>query len=464
MESVLLFEYYNYEEVKNKLALQSTLKEIWSSSKKQFIQLEDHELIEEELTEEQEEGRYQPYLKFDGDKAKANNYVGFIQNGEQVIEIYPKVFIKHLKDPEKTEKAEKELMLRHIFYWFDGCRKWKFPFSEASLDTNAIEKFPELIIKLIANQFYSAITEQPLSMYQQVEEAITSPRGSINFKRYINSSIATGNFQKIECDYEQFLFDNKVNRAIKYCARLLLSQTRLPENITVLQEIIFVLDEVEDLPCTSPEIAKVQINPFFENYVKVLDSCKLILDQKLYSTGEYDLSQWCLLFPMEYIFEEFLYGFIQSNFSNEWDVSPQASEKYLAKNEKEGDVFRMKHDILLESKSGRKIIIDAKYKVRPPDFKMKDKKGIDQSDLYQMTSYALRRGCTEVLLIYPNVTDKQLFEKDVFWIESGFDKPKKNEKIKFKITAVEIPFWSLKDFSPDKLNKSIREVLQAHLV
>ena len=78
-----------------------------------------------------------------------------------------------------------------------------------------ISEFPELIINLIANQFLEAVSKQPLTMYQQLEEAMTIPKGSINFKRYISNSLIKGNYQKLECDYEPFLFDNKVNRIIK---------------------------------------------------------------------------------------------------------------------------------------------------------------------------------------------------------------------------------------------------------
>ena len=76
--------------------------------------------------------------------------LNFIQNGDEVIEIYPKVFREHFPFPTKNEKA---LMLRHIFYWFSYCRKWKFPFNQAALNTIDIDEFPELIINLIANQF-----------------------------------------------------------------------------------------------------------------------------------------------------------------------------------------------------------------------------------------------------------------------------------------------------------------------
>ncbi len=118
----------------------------------------------------------------------------------------------------------------------------------------------------------------------------------------------------------------------------------------------------------------------------------------------------------------------------------------------------MQHDIFLTSKSNRdrKIIIDTKYKVRDPNFKNDLKKGVAQSDLYQMVSYALKRGCTELILIYPNISEV-LKEPDTFKIISGFDG---RETIEIK--AVEVPFWSLTDFEglESRLFEEIEKVLE----
>ncbi|MFV0590441.1 MAG: McrC family protein [Draconibacterium sp.] len=325
----------------------------------------------------------------------------------------------------------------------------------ASLDTIDIDSFPELIINLIASQFLEAVSSQPLTMYQEIEESLITPRGSINFNRYINNSLTHGNFQKIECDYEPFLFDNKVNRVIKYCSRLLLNQAKFSENVRLLQEVIFILDDVEDMPCYDYEIENIPLNPFFENYKQILDSCKLILNQQLYSSNVYDLSQWCLLFPMEYIFEDFLAGFLEHNFSREWKVEYQKSNEYLSNNPR---VFNMQHDIFLTNRADKrlKIIIDTKYKIRPNNFKSDAKKGIAQSDLYQMVSYGFKRGCSDIILVYPNIAES-LNSTDNFEIISGFEG---HDKI--NISAIEIPFWSLNDYSgiETRLNATIENILK----
>jgi len=118
-------------------------------------------------------------------------------------------------------------------------------------------------------------------------------------------------------------------------------------------------------------------------------------------------------------------------------VGYQKSDKYLT----DENVFQMQHDIMLTNKKDpdKKIIIDTKYKLRDPASDDK-KRGVAQSDLYQMTSYAFRRGCNSVLLLYPNCSD-QLQKIDSFTISSPFA----NEAV-VRVLAADVPFWSMNSF------------------
>ncbi|HQV55694.1 MAG TPA: restriction endonuclease [Chitinophagaceae bacterium] len=346
-------------------------------------------------------------------------------------------------------------MLRHLFFWFDYCRKWKFPFTKSKLDSLDDLELPELIIYLMATKMLETVSTSPISLYQPVEESLMSPKGRINFSRYLSSGFINGNHHIIDCDHEPFIFDNSLNRVIKYVSRLLLDKTKYDESRNILQELIFILDDVEDKPCSYNELERIVLNPLFAEYYDIKDICKIVLQQLLYANQQYDLSQWSLLFPMEYIFEDFIAGFLDSKFSKNWKVEYQKSNMNLSSNP---EAFQMQHDIFLTSKkdSNKKIIIDTKYKLRDKDFKTDTKKGIAQSDLYQMVSYALRRGCNKVLLLYPNIAE-ELHQSDAFIIESGFE-----GKGAISIIAAEVPFWAINDFDSlsIKLENTLQEILK----
>ena len=366
----------------------------------------------------------QGFLSFDGNTARAKNYIGFIQGDGNHIEIYPKVF--------KNHDISKFAILKHIFYWLDYCRKWKFPFSSVNLTNLEDIELPELIINLIADQIYHVISAFPLSLYEDVEEGLLIPKGTIDFNRYITNSLSNGNFHMLECNYKPLLYDNTLNKVIKYVTRLLMSKAKYSETFNRLQKIIFVLDDVEDCFCTSDILQGVQLNSYFSEYNVVIDLCKMVLEGFVYNHAISSQSHWSLLLPMEYVFEDFIAGFLETHFSKEWTVRYQKSDMYLT----DQKVFQMQHDIFLISRENPKleIIIDTKYKLRG-DYKIDPKRGISQSDLYQMTSYAFRRGCSNILLLYPNESDICL-DYDRFTI-SNFGKSQK-----INVICSEVPFWS----------------------
>ncbi|SDL84466.1 McrC family protein [Pedobacter antarcticus] len=368
--------------------------------------------------------RKQRFLSFDGNSARARNFIGFIQGEMDYIEIYPKVF--------REAQMDKSEILRHLFFWFNYCRKWKFPFSNVNLASLPDMDLPELIISLIANQIHQVVSTNPISLYQDLEEAMTMPKGTLNFSRYLSNSIANGNFHVLECDHQPLDYDNRLNRCIKYVTRILASKAQYSETRQKLDDILFILDDVEEQVCHAGMLNNIPISPFFIEYHTTIGLCQLVLESQLYSHSFNEAKHWSLLLPMEYVFEDFIAGFLERHFSDDWHVKYQKSDMYLT----DDDIFKMQHDIFLVSKKDDKIkvIVDTKYKLRG-DFKNDKKKGIAQSDLYQMTSYAYKRGCNQVLLLYPNQSDT-LQEPDIFHI-SNF-----NSTQTIKVTAAEVPFWS----------------------
>lgn len=180
----------------------------------------------------------------------------------------------------------------------------------------------------------------------------------------------------------------------------------------------------------------IKLNPLYEAYAEVARICRMILENQIFSHVEYEMKNWALLFPMEYVFEDFITGFIQVHFGKYYWVEPQKSDLYLHQNP---NTFNLQHDILLTHKNTKeKIIVDTKYKPRGVEAISDNKKGVSQTDMYQMISYAYRRGTNKVLMIYPNDLENQI-ENHTFNVRNA----KGDEEIKIKI--IDVPFWSEKD-------------------
>jgi len=151
----------------------------------------------------------------------------------------------------------------------------------------------------------------------------------------------------------------------------------------------------------------------YQNLGTILDYCRLFLSYSSSYSYKDELKVFAFLLPMEEIFENFLYGFMDKhlrNVSGITHIEYQKSDLYLAQLYENGElvrpnIFNLKQDICFNY-FDREIIIDAKYKRLDTESKGSfgdaKKYGVSQSDLYQSVAYAIRRRCNTLFLVYPH--------------------------------------------------------------
>lgn len=432
MKTIDLFEFGKFKCLENipehKLKeLKSFLSLVWSNRN---IFYEYDESKEEDENTHYSELKKQPFLEFDGNKIRARNYIGFIQFEDYRINIFPKIF----NNENSITNEDRKYYLEKIFYWLSYSKKVKFPFNEISLDLNDTEDFFEVFIYLFANYTEKILSEKPYSRYEEVIEETSFLKGSLSMPEYIKENLVTGNWHHFHCRYEPFVYNNLFNKIVKYVSKLLINTTNNTDNIEKLQNILFILDEVEDQICTYEDCLKVNFNRLYEDLDLILTMSKMFLSNQVINTESSDKTNFCFLIPMEKLFEEFIFNFIQSNLP-EKKAKYQSRELYLT----EDNVFQLKPDIFIDKD---RLIIDTKYKIR--DYKDK-KAGISQSDMYQMVSYSIRKGYENILLIYPQSKIRKEIDEVTFKIKDSF-----SDKI-INIKAVNIDITE----SEDKIKSNI---------
>jgi 5-methylcytosine-specific restriction enzyme subunit McrC len=185
----------------------------------------------------------------------------------------------------------------------------------------------------------------------------------------------------------------------------MICQTEPIENKKFLREILFILDDVSDRRATAEECHNIQFNPMFDNFVTVRDYCFLFLNNCISFDFKNDLKLFAFLLPMEYVFEDFIFGFIDKEIES---ISAKAQNQSV-KLDNEG-TFTMKPDLLLMARN-RLIIADTKYKIIYSE-EIDPKRGISQSDIYQMIAYAIRYDVDNIVLMYPDtITGESLQTK-----------------------------------------------------
>ncbi len=388
-----LFEYQNKVEVGDSLeGLEGFLDELWvSREKNSYYSTKDENKIES-----------QRFLQFlhKTNELKSNKYVGVIHFEGSKINLLPKIFFDAEKDCSENEVNQ---IQNHILWWLSYCRKIKFPNYQTFLGSSKSDFF-EVLIYLFSKYTRELLNSSIYQQYEEVNSELSFIKGRLNTNVYINENLSTGRWHKLNCSYDAFVFDNEFNRIIKYVTTLLFNVTSNQENKKFLREILFILDEVSDERATAQQCSRISFNPMFSQFETVKDYCELFLNNCISFDYKNDMKLFAFLLPMEYVFEDFIFGFIDKELE-EITAKSQRSDTYLD----EGGDFQLKPDLWLKTAT-KSVIADTKYKIVYSD-ESDPKKGISQTDLYQMLAYAVRFNVEEIILFYPN-TYKQTQDQE----------------------------------------------------
>lgn len=394
-----LFEYLNKVNIQASLdGLEGFLDEIWNSREKNSFYSENgNDKIES-----------QRFLQFihKSNELKSNKYVGVIHYQGEKINLLPKIFFdsdKNYTDDTEEHIIEINQIHNHILWWLSYCRKIKFPNYQASLGSSKSDFF-EVLIYLFSKYTRELLNSSIYQQYEEVNRELSFIKGRLNTNEYISENLSKGKWHKLNCTYDAFVFDNEFNRIIKYVTTLLFNVTSNQENKKNLREILFILDEVSDERATADQCSRISFNPMFGEFETVRDYCQLFLTNCVSFDYKNDLKLFAFLAPMEYVFEDFIFGFIDKELENV-TAKAQRSDTYLD----EDKAFNLKPDLWLKT-DHKSLIADTKYKIVYSDEK-DPKKGISQNDLYQMLAYAVRFEVNEIILFYPN-TIKQGQEEE----------------------------------------------------
>ncbi len=387
---------FTFENLKG---FQSYLNEVWQNRPLFFAEDED---------EEERRETTQRFFIFNEGNIKPRNYVGFIQYENLRINVYPRVF-------NRPDFSDGSLAIQNLLKWLSYSQRIHFPFTDTSLTTSQTDDWLEAFIYLFGNFTEETLSQSPYMAYEEVTEEMNFLRGRIAMPQYISKSLSKGRHHTIHCTYEPFIYDNLFNRIVKHTCRLLLSVSKNRTNKEILNNILFLLDDVSDMYCSATDCEKVKVNRLYREIGTINSMCSVFLQHRTYHDHQNGNNNLCMLLPMEVIFEQYIAGFLQKHFPELHSIA-QASGEYLAKTgfELTENVFQMQHDILLPGK----LIIDTKYKFRQQS---NDKKGgVSQNDIYQMISYCYRRNINEGLLLYPfNYEAQACNETNQFRISSA---------------------------------------------
>lgn len=352
----------------------------------------------------------QRFVDFKKNELVPRNWIGTIHfrsnDEEYAINLLPKIF--HIEG-HKYNSKETDSIFAHILWWLSGSEKQNYSTMESSL--GALESdFLEILVYMFSSYTLEILTSNSYNYYETVSEEIETVKGQIDFNSYIKN-YATGNRHKLPCIYDSLQYDNQFNKIVKYVATLLKDFTQNNSTKKNLEEILFILDEVEYTTVSPEDCDKVVLNPIYTEFKTILDNCRLFLSSLSVYKWKDDYSVFALLIPSEKLFENFIYSTLKRNADpiiKSVSRSRPGRTFLVRQMPSLTSRYSMINDIVVKLEDKSFILFDTKYK-KIYNTNIQDEEDIDpvynisQSDIYQMVSYAVGSGISDIGLIYPAI-------------------------------------------------------------
>lgn len=400
--------------------LENVLDSIWDE-RKRFMPSEN--LYYESTSKKQR------FIDFRKNELVPRNWIGtvhFKSNDEEyAINLLPKIFHK---EGQVYSTKETDSIFAHILWWLSGSDKQNYSTMESSL--GALESdFLEVLVYIFSSYTLDVFTSNSYHYYETVSEELETVKGQIDFNSYIKN-YSNGNRHKLPCIYDSLQYDNQFNQIVKYVATLLSDFTSNKTTKKNLEEILFILDEVEYKMVKPEDCDKVVLNPIYTEFKTILDNCRLFLSSLSVYKWKDDYSIFALLIPSEKLFENFIYSTLKNNAGSiikNVSRSRPGRTHLVRQLPSKASRYSMINDIVVKLIDNQYQLFDTKYKKIYNTKNQEEEEDIDpvynisQSDIYQMVSYAVGSGIADIGLIYPALPgDDKSKELPVYEIDDEF--------------------------------------------
>lgn len=329
----------------------------------------------------------------------AQQVVGVIAAPSCSLEILPKI--------DAASNENDEAIRTRLVTMLDVVLGLKLEDGQALAMARQKETLLDILIRLFADRLLAEARRGLPRAYIAQEEDLAVLRGRLNVIRQFTHHAVRPD--RLACRFDSLMPDTPLLRIMKACVLMLRRHARALETQRRLDELRFLLAEVSDVPIGALPWIQVRIDRTSRRWETLYELAKLFLKREWQRTNhDAKAAQGItLLFAMNDLFEAYIAALARRAFRNsDLTVHSQGGLRYCLMEEGEGgrERFQTTPDILIKRDGQIVMVIDTKWKLigRNPEDK---KRGVSQSDVYQMMAYARLYQCREVMLLYPHHAD-----------------------------------------------------------
>lgn len=322
------------------------------------------------------------------------NYVGYLQVQNLAIEILPKISIHD----------NFQLMRNALIEMINTCYELDILVDYASNDVgngDLKEILARYFASTLVKEMHRGITQQ----YQFVEDNRTSLKGQLLVSEHIRQNILNNKPYQVSVSYEERIDNYNLNQVFKRATNMLLKTVSSFETKKQLQQIDYMLDDVENRPFSKSQLNEVYLDRTNKRFEKPFKLAKQFLLNETMSMQHNDFTKnFVIMFKMNDLFESYIATLVEGIADR--PVSAQDERHRLFKNELTNrDIFQLKPDIVIGDKD--QIIIDTKWK----QVYLKEevnRSGVNREDMYQMYAYLTRyKHANAGILLYPKIQKQE---------------------------------------------------------
>ncbi|MEI4770066.1 hypothetical protein WAX74_10495 [Psychrobacillus sp. FJAT-51614] len=346
------------------------------------------------------------------------NYVGFIQCSDFSIELLPKVTV----GGNASCREVLYRMLNEVGYINTNIINNAYVLTS---EDDLLELFAAYYAHTLIEELHRGIT----SCYVQVEQNLLTLKGSLLVHQHIRENVGRNKPYQAYCEYEERTVDNKLNQLFKTTTKLLLKIVTRVETQIILQQVMYLLDDVSNRAITSNDAQSVILDRTNNRYEIPLELAKLFLQRQVSTFSQNTSASFSILFEMNDLFEKYIAQLM--SFAIDSNVYEQHIGHRLLINERtKRGIFQLRPDLVIENDNSQ-IVIDTKWK----RLKNINRKGVQRDDLYQMYAYVTRyKKAKAAILLYPYTRE---ISNDQFPIEYWSIEGEQSKKVAVHMVALQ---------------------------
>ena len=332
------------------------------------------------------------FLKFKKSTVlKVQNFVGVITTPDSTqIEILPKI-----SDENTADKSR--LILEKMLKVVNDIDLLESTKADVKIQNKPL---PEVLISGFLDCVDKIIKQGIRRGYNRIAGQEKFLKGQLQTHKQLNEPQHRQHLFHIQ--YDVFSANRCENRLINSALKQILRWSKDYENQKTTRHYLAFFDEVPLSKNYKLDFDGWSKNRDMNYYQAVLPWLKLILNMQSPWTLKDKNAGISFLIPMEKLFEKYVAKILQKQLPKNYTLKTEP-KKYLSSDPK---AFQMKPDIAIY-KDGKIVkILDTKWKLIDENLtyengKEDKKKGISQSDIYQLFAYGKKYSVEKVVLIYP---------------------------------------------------------------